>query len=62
MAEYRARVKPKGKDDGTIGWRVEIWQYWNGWIDALQGWFDSKEEAQNKADEIMGKKVQGKLL
>ena len=59
---YKTRVVTKTDSEGMIGYRVEIWQYHTGWIDALQGWYYDKEKAQEKADTMAGKKIQERLL
>lgn len=60
--KYKTRVVTKTDEEGRQGYRVEFWQFQGGWIDALQGWFWTKERAQAKADAMAGKKVQESLF
>lgn len=59
--KYRTRAVTKTDPEGRLRWRLEFWTY-GGWIDTLQGWFDSKKEAEEKGKEMNGELTQEKLL
>lgn len=52
--KYRLRAVSKTDDEGFRRWRIELWQFHTGWLDALQGWFDDEAAAKAHINQMNG--------
>lgn len=59
--KYKLRTVIKS-DKGSLKYRIELWQFHTGWIDALQPSFDDKEAAQRHMKLMNDEPIQETLL